>query len=496
MKRLTTLLLAFLCILNQAYAQKLRPTIRQEIFDTWTADMIRYDRNNVPCALIRVQYPHPGITFEGNVMGDVAFNGSAYLVYATAGTKMLNINAPGYYPLRLNFHELGIGPIVSKGIYTLILEPEGESIGQPTVEANYLILKTSPTETTVEVDGKAVATNDGMGTALLRLGTHTWKAHAPGFTPQEGTLKISPEQKTQLNISLKSLKATVAITTHHEAKVSINGTPHGHGSQTLELFPGIYNVELRIDGHRPYTTMLELSEGELATINHTEFTPIFGILNIDFRPVGATITIDNKSRGETPAMLSDILIGKHTVTISAPGHSPKTQTVTISPDMPTTLSGTLEKGSEYSTTPTNLTLCVKIDGKYYYLSQDQWVNMDAGKRANAIIEGMCIIGDNQRFILSLKEDGGPYNWYLATKKYGDKLPTKAQADVIVKFGDELKRLISTYGGDVGHCYCVRDEKDSDNTWFFTFQTLPMLRYEMKKSEGGYCVHTVERIPGE
>ena len=48
----------------------------------------RKDINGTVCGLVKVQLKELGAEFEGNVMGDVQFTGSEYLVYLPNGTKI------------------------------------------------------------------------------------------------------------------------------------------------------------------------------------------------------------------------------------------------------------------------------------------------------------------------------------------------------------------------------------------------------------------------
>ena len=54
----------------------------------------RKDINGTVCGLVKVQLKEAGAEFEGNVMGDVEFTGSEYLVYLPNGTKRLGIKHP------------------------------------------------------------------------------------------------------------------------------------------------------------------------------------------------------------------------------------------------------------------------------------------------------------------------------------------------------------------------------------------------------------------
>ena len=83
--------LSFLCNIN-IVAQKLNV----ESFVVKTNDITartqpRQDINGNDCALIKVQLAASGAEFDGNVVGNVSYNKSEYLVYMSEGSKRLSV---------------------------------------------------------------------------------------------------------------------------------------------------------------------------------------------------------------------------------------------------------------------------------------------------------------------------------------------------------------------------------------------------------------------
>ena len=70
--------------------------------------------------------------------------------------------------------------------------------------------------------------------------------------------------------------------------------------------------------------------------------------NINYKPFDAAIVIDGKDYGTTPNIVTDLSVGKHSVTISAPGYTPVTLTAEVSESNPATLSGSLLRSGESS----------------------------------------------------------------------------------------------------------------------------------------------------
>ncbi len=101
--------------------------------DPMTSSLQRLDANGNVCGLVKVILPNPGVTFEGNLIGEVDYKTSEYWCYLSPGTKFLKIKYPGLEPLMIDFTEFFSGGIQSKKIYEVnILIPNRlQSTGTP-----------------------------------------------------------------------------------------------------------------------------------------------------------------------------------------------------------------------------------------------------------------------------------------------------------------------------------------------------------------------------
>lgn len=453
--RLIRIFLFLLLISAQtAGAQELRITEARRAMEPMTVPMQRLDFNNEICALVKVLLPMDGVKFEGNVVGDPVFKTNEYWVYLTPGTKMLNIKAPGYYPVMADFRDLELGPLDSKTIYYLTVKPTGNvSASKPAAPTtNYVVMKVTPTTATVEIDGQPREAADGSVTALLKLGEHTYTVKAAGYQPQTGSFLITDKEKTHLQITLKSEKATLNVATLPDVEIYLDGTLKGKGRWNGELLPGLYSVELRRAGHRTVSETVELHQSETRDISQTEFTPVYSSLTVDYRPVDATIKLDGNIVGQTPDRIDNVLTGEHQLSIEAPGYRTHTQKVTLAEGEPMTLTGTLQKtfgnsdtatDVELSTTPINESLCVERDDQIYYVTALQWDELP--NRYSYTKRGLCIVSGNERFLLSLNYSRG-MNWVTAMKRYGDALPSKSQAEIIGANLTFINRMIQKFGG--------------------------------------------------
>ena len=72
--------------------------------------------------MLKIHLNKVGATFEGNVIGNVAYKNGEYWVYLTSGTKSLGIKHPDYMPLFVTFSDFNISSIEAKGCYLMQLE--------------------------------------------------------------------------------------------------------------------------------------------------------------------------------------------------------------------------------------------------------------------------------------------------------------------------------------------------------------------------------------
>lgn len=105
--KLIIFLLFSCCIRIQSVAQvTVTSPIAEAPFDISARTEKRFDLNGMGCALIKLEIPVSGVTFEGSVIGDVNLNTNEYWVYLTDGTKRLKVHIPGQNNLLLEFMPL------------------------------------------------------------------------------------------------------------------------------------------------------------------------------------------------------------------------------------------------------------------------------------------------------------------------------------------------------------------------------------------------------
>ena len=147
----------------------------------------RNDRNENPCALVKVQLATPGASFEGNVIGDTEFKKGEYWVYMSEGSYMLNIKHSSFLPLFVNFRDYDIKRVEGKTTYVLtLLMPQAAA----TVKKQKLIVNYSPKDAIVTIDSES-HWGDGHLELDLDVGSHDYQIVAKGYEAVAGSVKLS-----------------------------------------------------------------------------------------------------------------------------------------------------------------------------------------------------------------------------------------------------------------------------------------------------------------
>lgn len=339
-KLLLTILLTIVGIVRGASQEATVKDFEATPMDVTAQQYSRLDLHGVKCALVKVQVVAPGVSFSGNVMGEVEKRGSEYWVYLSQGTKMLKITAETFLPLMYKFPE----PLKSGVTYILRLQaPQAAGMsGQSAASrANYLVLRVSPASARVIVDGKDRLVNDGIASVRLEAGTHNYRVEATGYASQEGTVIMAGKKLTR-SVELVSTMPTLTVTAATPGtEIFVNDERKGTDNWSARMLPDTYTVEGRLAGYRTFNRSITLTESQTQTIAIPALNVITGTLNVEYTPVDAIITIDGRDAGVTPNAINDLAVGTHSVTISKNGYTPVSLTAIVNEMSPTTLTGSL-----------------------------------------------------------------------------------------------------------------------------------------------------------
>lgn len=107
-------------------------------------------------------------------------------------------------------------------------------------------------------------------------------------------------------------------------------------------------------------------------------------------------------------------------------------------------SGATDPAGLYSTTPIDMSLAVCINGKRYYLTQEQYAKANLN---DAVKEGVTVVQGDEKFIISLEDvpTDGVRSAY-ATEMYGRVMPSYYQGQIVCARYSAINSAMESFGG--------------------------------------------------
>lgn len=302
----------------------------------------RKDINGVTCGLVKVQLKEPGAEFEGNVMGDVQFTGSEYLVYLPNGTKRLGIKHPDYLPTTIVFADYGIKRIASSTTYELKLKTNKKKAKIDNSKMGMAVFNIKPSNAMLLVDGQIADGSGGAYTLSLPYGTHYYTVKLKDFSINNQSVQIDKNAKN-INVDLTDFFAKVDVSCKTEdAEILINDEQKGVGKWDGMMIPGKYTIEAQKDGCHSQTRQIELKDNDTIKVDFSALKTITGSLQVDYEPAGADILLNGKKVGVTPLVLKELPVGEYQLEIWKECYVKEVATVKIAEDQEWKESGNMK----------------------------------------------------------------------------------------------------------------------------------------------------------
>ena len=186
----------------------------------------------------------------------------------------------------------------------------------------------------------------------ISSGQHSVKVMKELYIAAEETITITDGATTQVVLELLPQFVNVDITTDKQSDIYVDTEKKGKGSWIGRLSAGIHVFEAKQDSYRTSSIIDTLVLGNDKKIVIPNPEPIFGTVDINSKPIEAIIYIDDKRIGETPSIVSDILIGKHELRLEKNGYITVNKTFTLEEDTILSINEKLKVSFQSSPTQT------------------------------------------------------------------------------------------------------------------------------------------------
>lgn len=145
----------------------------------------------------------------------------------------------------------------------------------------------------------------------------------------------------------------VKVTTDSQSDIYVDNELKGKGSWTGRLPDGEHVFEAKKASHKPTLKNAYFVIGHDENIIIPDPEPIYGTVDVNSTPLGATIYIDDKKYGTSPKVLDDVLIGKHRLRLEKEGYATVTKNINIDENGITYVAETLKTAPQQNNNHAN-----------------------------------------------------------------------------------------------------------------------------------------------
>lgn len=185
-------------------------------------------------------------------------------------------------------------------------------------DTQFLVMKVSPANAEVYIDGQQQYVSNGIMAVELRVGNHSYEVKAENYETSRGTLNLSSSNKCNIDVALQLIKQNIKLsieTGDIDAEIFINGVCYGKGKWDGLVEEGTYEIEARKFRYYPQTKIVSLQGENSKKVSIPCLIAKTGNLKVNVQPYGSTIFINGNNEGTTPLLIQNVVIGDRKLTI-------------------------------------------------------------------------------------------------------------------------------------------------------------------------------------
>ena len=289
-------------------------------------------------------------------------------VYVQRNAKHVTITRDGFLPVT----NYDLGFTIEAGMtYELILSPRIGPVQKQMVQFNIspanvqatVMVRQRSNDASEELFG--IVDANGFVEKALPLGTYEYRVLSDGgmYKESKGQFRLADRNQTHVEkVALQPNFGQVTLTVDADADIYVDGELRGRRSWTGVLKAGSYSVECRQENHHGTSEYITIAENDNRTFQLTRPTPVTGTLALISKPTAANISIDGKDYGQTPKNI-DIIIGRHSLTLTKSNYNKETQTFEIKENEITELTVALNDIARMTIKSRPTGSMLSIDGK-------------------------------------------------------------------------------------------------------------------------------------
>ena len=226
------------------------------------------DQNGEVCALIRIVTTEKDLMFEPDALGIVSREnkpGEIWL-YIPRGARRISIMHDKFGVLRNYFYP----DIIEKAtVYEMEIQI-GDGTQQTPANTNtqLIVMRPDPATADIYIDDEKVPTENGLFTATMKKGTHTYSVESPMYASEAGIIDLGSEQKI-MSVTLKPRFGYLEIFSlpEQDAKVFINNELAGQTPYKSDRMPlQEYRIRIEKDFFFPMDSTVTIFAGKTSSL--------------------------------------------------------------------------------------------------------------------------------------------------------------------------------------------------------------------------------------
>ena len=166
-------------------------------------------------------------------------------------------------------------------------------------------------------------------TDKLESGEYVVKVVKEMYKQAEQKFTVVDGKTTKAVLGMEPNFVKVTVNTDVEADIYLDNEYKGKGTWTGRLPEVSHYVEAKKAQHETTSKNINAVLGEDMVINIDAPRAICGFLNVNTEPMRAEIYIDGKHYGQTPKIITDLLVGVHELVLNKQGYAELKKTITI-----------------------------------------------------------------------------------------------------------------------------------------------------------------------
>jgi len=327
-------------------------------------DNYQLDDNDLPFAVIKVRTENINdeqrreLKFEGNggtfIM--LEYKTGEVWVYLTAKyATYLKISHPDLSSIEFTL-PYDLQP--KKGYEMTLVNKQSDATG-----SGILTVRTKPENGAyIVLNGKVLNKKTPYTFDMIAAGRYEIIVTKERYKQMTKTVNIQNGENLEVEIDMPLDVAVITLNADNLTDIYIDGTMKKRGTWSGELDSGTHEIVYKKQNYHNATQII-MVEPEKPQSYSLNLEPIYGEVDVTTEPAGAKIIIDGSAIGYTPMVVTNIIIGQHTVTLEKDGYNFVTKEVTVVEKQRVNVDVMLSIGKDITIETGRLGDEIYIDGK-------------------------------------------------------------------------------------------------------------------------------------